>query len=203
MTQAAAIVLAGGRSQRMGTAKALLDFGGRPLVAHNVALLSRLFGEIVVVAAPSQELPAMPATIVRDEVPHQGPVGGIYYGLAAARADRCFVASCDAVFLNTELISHLLSRSADCDLVIPSWEGRLHPLHAVYSKSVVPVLAAQLAAGERRLIDLVHKVRARRIERDEIVRFDPEGMSFFNVNTPEDYEAAVRRLDTSRVGENQ
>jgi molybdopterin-guanine dinucleotide biosynthesis protein A len=203
MTHAAAIVLAGGRSQRMGTAKALLDFGGRPLVAHNVALLSRLFDEIVVVAAPDQELPVMPVTIVRDEVPHQGPVGGLYYGLAAARADRCFVASCDAVFLNTDLICHLVARSVESDLVIPSWDGRLHPLHAVYSQSVVPILAAQLSAGERRLIDLVQKVRATRIERDEIARFDPEGMSFFNVNTPEDYEAAVRRLGTTRVGERQ
>ena len=110
----------------MGTPKALLQFGGRPLIAHNVGVLSRVFDEIVVVAAPEQELPAMPVTVVRDDIPYQGPAGGIYYGLAAARADVCFVVSCDSVFLNATSIAHLVSRIPDWDVVVPYWEGHLN-----------------------------------------------------------------------------
>jgi molybdopterin-guanine dinucleotide biosynthesis protein A len=199
MTEAAAIVLAGGRSQRMGTPKAWLEFDGQPLIAHNVRALGQLFEEIVVVASPTQELPATPARIVRDEIPHQGPVGGVYYGFGATNADVCFVTSCDSVFLNPRLISYLLSQAAGFDVVVPYWQEHLHPLHAVYRRTVVPFLAAQLRSGELRLADLFQRVRTRLIEREEIADIDPEGASFFNVNTPEDYAAAVRRWDASRA----
>ena len=84
----------------MGTPKALLLFDGEPLIVHIVATLRRLFAEVVVVAAPGQSLPSMPVTLVRDEVEHQGPVGGLCYGLRAARGDVSFVTSCDSAFLN-------------------------------------------------------------------------------------------------------
>ena len=78
---ATAVVLAGGKSSRMGRPKALLLFDGEPLIVHIVRALKHMFAEIVVVAAPEQELPDLPVTLVRDEVAYQGPVGGIYYGL--------------------------------------------------------------------------------------------------------------------------
>ncbi len=197
---AAAIVLAGGKSSRMGTPKALLMFDDRPLIAHIVETLRSLFGEIVVVAAPGQDLPSMPVTLVRDEVAHQGPVGGIYYGLSAARADVGFVTSCDSAFLNIDLISHLVCCIADHDVVVPYWQGRFQPLHAVYRKSVAPLLAAQLARGELRPVQLFDRVRTRRIDEDAIRRLDPEGRSFFNMNTPEDYAEALRlRRDSSAM----
>ncbi|HEX2933375.1 MAG TPA: molybdenum cofactor guanylyltransferase, partial [Candidatus Binatia bacterium] len=86
-----AIILAGGKSSRMGRPKALLEFDGAPLIFHLARRLKDLFDEIVVVAAPEQELPELPAMVVRDEVAHQGPVGGIYYGLKAAEKEICFV----------------------------------------------------------------------------------------------------------------
>ena len=175
----------------MGTPKALLLFDGEPLITHVARTLQRLFGDIVVVAAPDQELPALPARIVRDEVAYQGPVGGMYYGLKAAAAELSFVVSCDSAFLNTALISYLLSEIPDHDIVVPHWEGRFQPLHAVYRRSVLPHLETQLARGELRPIYLFDKVRTRRIDEDAIRRFDPEGWSFFNMNTPEDYAQAL------------
>src|SRR4051812_47387689 len=88
---ATAVVLAGGRSSRMGTPKALLLFDGEPLIVHIVAALRDLFAEVVVVAAPGQQLPPMRVTMVRDDVAYQGPVGGICYGLRAGRGDVSFV----------------------------------------------------------------------------------------------------------------
>jgi molybdopterin-guanine dinucleotide biosynthesis protein A/molybdopterin converting factor small subunit len=145
----------------------------------------------VVVAAPGQDLPSMPVTLVRDEVAYQGPVGGICYGLRAAGEDVSFVTSCDSAFLNSPLISHLVSRISQHDVVVPRWQGRFQPLHAVYRQGVLPFLEGQLARGELRPVYLFDKVRTLRIEEEEIRRFDPEGSSFFNMNTPEDYAQAV------------
>jgi molybdopterin-guanine dinucleotide biosynthesis protein A len=206
MPDATAIVLAGGKSSRMGTPKALLPFDNEPMIVHIVATLRRLFAEVVVVAAPGQELPAMPVTLVRDDVAHQGPVGGIYYGLTAAAGDVGFVTSCDSAFLNPRLIEHLVSQIPQHDVVVPHWQGRFQPLHAVYRRGVLPLLEAQLARGELRPIYLFEKVRTLRMDEDEIRRFDPDGSSFFNMNTPEDYAEALerweeigRRRDSERI----
>jgi molybdopterin-guanine dinucleotide biosynthesis protein A len=197
---ATAVVLAGGKSSRMGSPKALLLFDGQPLIAHIVATLRRLFDEIVVVAAPGQTLPSMAVTLVHDDVAHQGPVGGMYYGLRAASHDVSFVAACDSAFLSPALISHLLTQVDEHDVAVPRWQGRLQPLHAVYRSSVAPMLEAQLARGELRPVTLFDRVRTRTVEEDEIRRFDPEGASFFNMNTPDDYAEALKRWNAGRDG---
>jgi hypothetical protein len=132
-------------------------------------------------------------TLVRDDVAYQGPVGGIHYGLSAVRAEVGFVTSCDSAFLNLDLIAYLVSQMPDHDVVVPYWQGRFQPLHAVYRRGVVPLLAAQLARGELRPVQLFERVRTRRIDEEEIRRIDPEGDSFFNMNTPDDYAEALRR----------
>jgi molybdopterin-guanine dinucleotide biosynthesis protein A len=193
-----AIVLAGGKSSRMGRPKALLPFDGEPLIVHIVRALKSMFTEAIVVAAPDQELPPLPATLVRDEVAYQGPVGGIYYGLKAAQREFCFATSCDVAFTNLSLISFLISHISNHDVVVPYWQERFQPLHAVYRRSVLPLLKAQLERGELRPIFLYDKVRTRKVCEEEIRRFDPEGLSFQNMNTPEDYEEALKRWERMR-----
>ena len=207
-----AVILAGGKSSRMGRPKALLQFDGEPLILHLLRTLKPLSSDIVVVAAPGEQFvelssllrsqPNQPnelnklnqpeVTLVCDEIAYQGPVGGIYYGLRAAKGDLVFMTSCDVPFLNLALISYLISQIADCDVVVPYWQDRFQPLHAVYRKSVAPLLREQLERGELRPIFLYEKVRTRQVSEDEIRRFDPEGLSFLNMNTPEDYEAALQ-----------
>jgi molybdenum cofactor guanylyltransferase len=188
-----AVVLAGGKSSRMGRPKSLLLFDGEPLITHIVRGLKQMFAETVVVAAPEQELPDLPVILVRDEVAYQGPVGGIYYGLNAASGEFCFVTSCDVPFLNAALISRLMAQISNNDVVVPHWEDRFQPLHAVYRRSVLPLLKEQLDRGELRPIYLFDKVRTLKIGEDEIRLFDPEGLSFLNMNTPDDYERALQR----------
>ena len=180
----------------MGTSKALLLFDGEPLIVHVVATLKRLFDDVVVVASPGQDLPSMPVTLVRDEVAYQGPVGGLCYGLKAATEEICFVTACDSAFLSPGLISHLVGRSAAHDVVVPHWQGRFQPLHAVYRRSVLPLLEEQLARGELRPVSLFDRVRTLRIDEEEIRRFDGDGSSFFNMNTPADYQEALDRWRT-------
>ena len=195
-----AVVLAGGKSRRMGRPKAMLPFGGEPLIVQVLRRLESLFPDIVVVAAPGQELPDLPATMVRDEVAYQGPVGGICYGLRACRSAAGFVTSCDVPFLSVPLVSHLASRLPDHDVVVPYWEGRLQPLHAVYRRSVLPLLEQQLERGELRPVFLYDKVRTLKVEEDEIRAYDPDGSSFFNMNTPEDYADALARWQDVPMG---
>lgn len=192
IVDATAVVLTGGKSSRMGRPKALLPFDGEPLIAHILRGLKKMFAEAVVVAAPEQELPTLPALLVRDEVAYQGPVSGIYHGLKAAGHDVCFMTSCDAPFLNFALISHLVSQISGWDVVVPFWQDRLQPLHAVYRRGVAPLLKEQLERGELRPIFLYDKVRTRKIHEDEIRRHDPEGLSFLNMNSPEEYDAALK-----------
>lgn len=189
----------------MGRPKAMLPFGGEPLIVQVIRRLEALFPDIVVVAAPEQELPELPATLVRDDVAYQGPVGGICYGLGACNSTAGFVTSCDVPFLSLPLVSHLVSRLPGHDVVVPHWEGRLQPLHAVYRRSVLPLLEQQLERGELRPVFLYDKVRTLRVEEDEIRTLDPHGSSFFNMNTPEDYADALARwqdplMDAPRSG---
>jgi len=192
LVDAAAVILAGGKSSRMGRPKALLLFDGEPLIGHLVRKLEHVFPEIVVVAAPDQELPPLPAKLVRDDIAYQGPVSGIYHGLKASTKEVCFVTSCDAPFLNLALVSHLLSQISDFDVVVPFWQERFQPLHAVYRSSVAPLLKDQLERGELRPIFLYDKVRTRKIDECEIRRLDPEGLSLLNMNSPADYDAALQ-----------
>lgn len=192
-TVGSAIILAGGKSSRMGRPKAMLPFGGEPLIVQVVRRLELLFPDIVVVAAPGQDLPELPVTLVRDQVAYQGPVGGICYGLGACNSPAAFATSCDVPFLSLPLVSHLTSRLPEHDVVVPYWEGRFQPLHAVYRRSVLPLLQGQLERGELRPVFLYDKVRTLKVEEEEVRAFDPDGSSFFNMNTPEDYSAALAR----------
>jgi molybdopterin-guanine dinucleotide biosynthesis protein A len=127
-------------------------------------------------------------------------VGGLYYGLKAARRYASFVTACDSAFLNPSLIAYLVSQLAHHDAVVPHWNGRLQPLHAVYRTSIWPFLAEQIDRGELRATALFERVRTRTVEESDIRRFDPDGASFFTMNTPEAYAAAVEQWERSRRG---
>ena len=195
-----AVILSGGKSSRMGRPKALLPFDDKPLIAHLVERLSQRFSDIVVVAAPDQTLPSLPVTLVHDAVAYQGPVGGIYYGLRAIRGPAAFVTSCDAPFLQLPLIDYLVSQLTHnghgYDVVVPVWQDRLQPLHAVYRRRVIPHLQEQLATQRLRPVYLYDTVPTRTVPAAEIKRFDPEGLSFLNMNTQEDYQAALAHWRT-------
>jgi molybdopterin converting factor small subunit len=120
--------------------------------------------------------------------------------LRAAARQLAFVTSCDSAFLDPALIRHLISRAADHDVVVPHWDGRLQPLHAVYRRDVLPRLEDQLARSDLRPVSLFDKVRTCRVDEGEIRRFDPEGLSFFNMNTPEDYASALELRKRRRGG---
>jgi molybdopterin-guanine dinucleotide biosynthesis protein A len=199
---ASAIILAGGRSARMGRPKATLRFGKVTLIERTVAELARAFDDIVVVAAPESEAIELPAlrtvTMMRDENAYQGPVGALARGLRAVRRELAFAGSCDLPLLRAKVASWLMSLVGDFDAVIPMVGKRLQPLHAVYHRRCAEALDAMLSRGEHRLSALAEAVNARIVSEDEYRRADPDALSCFNINTPEDYARAVK-LTTAKA----
>jgi|SRR5579885_1053075 molybdopterin-guanine dinucleotide biosynthesis protein A len=200
-TGRSAIVLAGGRSLRMGADKAVLPWDGLTVLESMVARLARAFQDVVVVAAPNQELARLSPTtrVIRDAEPFQGPVKALYLGLSTIGTDVAFACACDMPFLDAALAAWLCDVSAGRDAAMPMVAGRLQVLHAAYRTSCLRVLDAMVQRGERALHRVGSALDARLVDEDELRRHDPELLSFFNVNTPQDYARARRIAAATRA----
>ncbi len=194
--RAAGIVLCGGQSKRMGQAKASLPFGNQPMLARVVERVGQAVSEIVIVRAADQKLPEIPGNhkVIFDEIPNQGPLGGLATGLTAleSRFDTAFLISCDLPFLAPAVIARLFELIGQEQICIPHVGGRLHPLSAVYKLDSLPAVKIQLTQGRLRLLDLVEKLPTRVVSEDELRDVDPELATFRNLNTPADYAEALR-----------
>src|SRR3989338_3011066 len=184
------VILAGGESRRMGRDKAHLPWGDRTLIEHIVDTLRPVTNEIIVVANDAVPFSHLRTRVVEDLVLGAHALGGLYTGLTLAAHEQCFVCACDAPFLNPALIQFLIQQADGWDLVIPRTREGLQPLHAVYRRSILPAIEEQLRMQRWDLRAVVPNVRACIIGPEQIARFDPEALSFFNVNTPNDYATA-------------
>ena len=177
----------------MGRNKAWLLFGTRPLIAVVLDTLRPLFAELAVIAADPAEYTALGVEVRTDLIAGKGPLGGIYTALRYSAADRAFCIGCDMPFAAPALIAHLCQLAPDADVVVPRTPKGFEPLHAVYGKGCLPQLEAMLHANALRTDTLFSRVRVREVEEGELRRFDPELVSFSNVNTPEDLDRALAR----------
>jgi molybdopterin-guanine dinucleotide biosynthesis protein A len=184
------IVLAGGKSLRLGRNKALEEIGGQSLIKRVIERLSPLGNEIIVVTSSSDQLPDLGAKIVIDSYPGKGNLVGIYSGLKAVASFHALMVGCDMPFLNIALLRHLIALSPGFDVVIPRIDDELEPLHAIYSKNCLAPIEATLDSGKRRIVDFFAFVNVLYIESAEIDKFDPEHLSFFNINSEADLERA-------------
>ncbi len=185
------IILCGGLSSRMGQPKAWLPFEGELFLQRIVRIVSEAVNPVVVVAAREQKVPPLPAevAIVWDEVAGCGPLQGLAAGLAAldGRVDAAYLSSCDVPLLTTAFARSVVSLASHHDIAIPHINGFHHPLSAVYHLTVLPHIRIMLAAQQYRLLDLLERVPTRYVEAHELSDLD----SLRNVNTPEEYAAAL------------
>jgi molybdenum cofactor guanylyltransferase len=191
-----AVVLCGGQSRRMGQPKAWLPFGPEPMLARVVRRLGTTVGPIVVVAAPGQDLPALPegVTVVRDPVSDRGPLQGLAAGLAALpeSVELAYASATDVPFLEPAWVTRLEQLIDTNDLAIPFVAGYHHPLAALYRRAtVLPAIEALLAADRLRPVFLMEAVRTRVVEADELQSIDPDLRTLRNLNTPEEYRQAL------------
>lgn len=190
------IVLCGGKSSRMGRPKAWLPFAGELMLPRVVRLLSEVVAPIVVVAAPDQELPPLPPEVViaRDEERGRGPLQGLAAGLSALRgqAEAAYLSSCDVPFLQPTFVRRVIELLGDQWICVPRTHAYHHPLAAVYRLEVAEVVERLLAANRLRPVFLFEEVPTRVVEGHELTDVDPALQSLRNLNTPEEYEAALR-----------
>ena len=197
------IILAGGRSRRLGRDKAVEPFGGQPLIGRVISLVQSLTDEIVVSVADSARAQALPLDeghrVAVDIYPESGSLGGIYAGLNAARSEWGLVVACDMPFLNRQLFEYMITLRDGHDAVVPMPGDFPEPTHALYSRDCLPHIEARLRAGNLKISGFFDDVRVRYVGEDEVQRFDPDLNSFFNVNSPEDLEQALALMSGQPV----
>jgi molybdopterin-guanine dinucleotide biosynthesis protein A len=195
------IVLCGGKSTRMGVPKATLLFGPETMLQRVLRLLGTVVSPIVVVAAREQVLPELPESVIvtRDEREAKGPLEGLRAGLTAlpASVDGAYVTSCDVPLLIPTFVEKMIELRGDHDNAVMEIDGFPHPLSAVYLRATLPHIEGLLAKDRLRPVFLFDAVRTRRVRPEEMVSVDPELRTLRNLNTREDYLAALAEAGLS------
>lgn len=193
---AGGVVLCGGLSRRMRQPKPWLPFGDELLLQRVVRIVSAVVDRVVVAAASDLELPPLPDDILRvdDRQETDSPLEGIASGLEALppNCHTALVVACDLPLLQVDLLRAVFAAQHGHQAAMPFVDGKLHPLVAAYDIGIAPVVRACLAKGRRSLGDLLLVLDVVRLPRSVLCSFDPNLTSLMNVNTPEDYQRALR-----------
>ena len=191
-TEVTGVLLAGGKSRRMGEDKRYLIVGEQTLLERGLAVLRSTFQEVLVVIAQDSLPLNIDARVVRDLVADCGSLGGVYTGLMQATTPYIFVAACDMPFLNQAVITQFIRRRTTADIVMAQLAARLHPMHAVYGKECLSAMEQMMMARQLKIQDLVShtSLRVHYVTETDLFTIDPSGRSFHNVNTPADLEVA-------------
>jgi molybdopterin-guanine dinucleotide biosynthesis protein A len=177
-------ILAGGNSQRFGEDKALALLHGQPLLAHIVERTAGLAAETFIVTNRPEAYARFGLRLVGDLRPGQGALGGLHTALYYAAQPWLLALACDMPLINRALLEHMLTLTDGVEAVVPSLDGRPEPLHALWSKACLAPVQAALKRGDRRVVSFFPAIRVRTVTLTEIEIFDPEHLSFLNVNTP-------------------
>ncbi len=187
-------ILAGGENKRMPYIKGLLRIGGLTIIERNLGILKDVFGKVVISTNSPEIYFPFGVPMLGDIINERGPMTGIYSLLVSTGADAVFVIACDMPFVRRELIEYMKDRFEDLslyneiDAMVPRYRGEVEPLMGIYASSIAGRFEESLKDGEKGLYALLRKANTSYIEDYEIKDIDPEGVSFVNINTLEDYE---------------
>ncbi len=185
------VVLAGGRSTRMGTDKALIEIAGMRIIERLLRTIRPLFQEIAIVANDAESYADLGMPIWPDRIPGKGALGGIYTAVSQSAFPYTFCIACDMPFPSQAVIAHLRDQVAGYDVVAPRTSDGYHPLHAVYGKTCIPAVEAMIQAESLRVDRLFSMVRLRTVEESELRTLDPTLCCFVNINTQEELDTAI------------
>jgi molybdopterin-guanine dinucleotide biosynthesis protein A len=190
------VIQAGGESRRMGQDKALMPFLGRPLIQRVAERLAPIADELIVTTNHPEAYRFLGRPLVPDLQPGGGALGGLFTALSAASYPLVAVVACDMPFANPDLLAFArdLMIETRVDVVIPSTAHGLEPLHAVYRRDAcLPAIRAAIQVEQWKVISWFPQVRVHQLEPEEVGRFDPDGLTFWNLNTPQEFKQAERR----------
>jgi molybdopterin-guanine dinucleotide biosynthesis protein A len=188
------VVLAGGRSSRMGRDKASLLIAGEPLLQRVVGRVRQALEEVLVVGPHELKRLVPGVRVIPDLQLARGPLGGLVTALQTVDTSWIFVVGCDMPFVEPALVSAMIAQAAahgDCDAVVLGSERGAEPLHAVYSHSCLPRALVQLTSGDRSMLRFLGGLRVCELGHDEVARYDPLGLSSFNANDPQEWARAL------------
>lgn len=185
-----ALILAGGDSRRMGQDKAALVLDGKTLLAHVSDTMQQVFPKVIV--SVRQLRGGVDVPQVCDEVEASGPLAGLVAGLAQADTPWVFAVACDMPFVTAAVVQHLATLRSGHQAVVPVVDGYPQPLAAFYAASAREVMRASLAAGDRSLRGMLEKLDVCYVSEAELRESDPQLRSFFDLDTPQDYQAAKK-----------
>lgn len=188
------VILAGGRNSRFsGKNKAFIRVGGKRIIDCIYAIFQDLFEETILVTNDPLQYLEWDCKIVTDLFPIRSSLTGIHTGLFYAATDNTFFTACDTPFLKKEVVETIVARiETDADVIIPETSAGLEPLCAVYSKKCLKPVENQLAQQKLKIQGFFQKVRIKKIPENIFLEKDPDLISFFNINTPEDMARAEK-----------
>jgi len=195
MAEIIGVVLVGGKSRRYGRNKALEVFHGERLIDRQLRKVQALFPEVFVITNELGNYLHLEVTLIRDVIPGLGPLGGIYTGLLFAQGRSVFVTACDMPFLQPAVVEHMVQLSRNNDVVVPEKKEGLEPLHAIYSSRCLPHIKKMLDRGKFQVVSFFPAVKVYRLSQEEMQELDPHGLSFFNINTPDDMDRAKKLFE--------
>lgn len=180
------VILAGGKSSRFGKNKALSTLKDRPLIEYPATAMADIFDDLLLVTNTPEEYRFLAWPTVADIYQNSGPLAGIHAALKATSRPQIFVSGCDMPFLDKRLVAHLCTYAPGYDVVIPRTANGLEPLHAVYSRSLLPAIEEYLEKGLRKVHQFLAKANTKEVSEDEMLTVTGSLDSFRNINTPED-----------------
>ncbi len=183
-----AVILAGGKSNRMGSNKAFLKLNGKAFIEKQIDLLREMFDEIFISANTPSEYEYLNLPVFKDLYPEKGPLCGIYTSLINSSSFNTFMLACDMPFVESGLIKHLKGFTREYDVVVPKSERGLEPLHAFYSKNCIEPIKRELDSNNLRIISFFPHVNVKIVELDSLTASDSFKNSIKNLNTRNEYE---------------
>jgi molybdopterin-guanine dinucleotide biosynthesis protein A len=202
MLTVSTIILAGGKAKRFGQNKATVLLMGKSLLEWVIKRVEPVSDEILIVSGePVFAFQDLKIRVVPDLFPNLGPLGGLYSGLNFSRNEMTFAFGCDMPFLNLQLLRYMLQISSGFDAVVPRIFGQIQPLHSLYSRRCLPALKNDLEHGLLKLTLTLERLNLRYLEEKEARKFDPQLLSFFNINSPVDLEKALILGKRAKISE--
>lgn len=186
------IILAGGKSSRFGSNKALAKFNGIPLIERAAGALGRIFKRLMIITNSPLEYSYLKIPLYQDLVKGLGPVGGIYTGLDALDDDWAFFCACDMPFINEGLIRYITEVRDGFDAVVPKVDWKIEPLHALYNKNCLSAMKELIYKEEYQTIKAFSNINVRYVTEEEIKVHDPQLKAFLNVNKQDELEKIVK-----------
>lgn len=196
-------ILAGGENRRMPVPKAFIKVGGQPIIERNLEAVKSFFEEVFIVTNQPEAYAYLGVPMLGDTYDIRGPMTGIFTALLNASKQWVFISACDMPFINIALIQYMSSKKNGCDAVVPLLKGKTEPLFAFYSKRLLTLMEKAVLDSRKSLKDFLSRERVQYITTREIKHFDPEALSFVNLNTPQDIELHLARKDMLRFKRQQ